>query len=265
MSRQIAALEDEVGVILLRRNNRTVSLTAAGQVFYEQSQEIVDAYNQMIRKIKSLDHPLTNSLKIGFGLYEHSFVAELIVKVRQVNPHLDISISQYRYDELIDHLKKGQLDIIFTMPSSVEYVTMPETVVYPVHYSDLYLVVHHQHAYANQQSISVQSLSDCTFITINEDSGPCSLEQLQRITSQSGLNLEKIITVNSLESQILMVEAGLGVAFMPSICKKHLTPSIRAILVEQFGGGHFVAMYQSDNHNVAIADFFKEMDSKGNL
>uniref|UniRef100_UPI0006CF6444 LysR family transcriptional regulator n=1 Tax=Clostridium sp. NkU-1 TaxID=1095009 RepID=UPI0006CF6444 len=37
MSRQIAAIEEELGVVLLKRNNRTVLLTPAGEVFLQQS------------------------------------------------------------------------------------------------------------------------------------------------------------------------------------------------------------------------------------
>ena len=50
LSRAIAALENEMGVILFERMGRNVSLTKAGQVFYEHAEKILEDISVAERK-----------------------------------------------------------------------------------------------------------------------------------------------------------------------------------------------------------------------
>src|SRR4051812_49444645 len=52
LSQQIRALEEELGVTLLERTQRRVTLTAAGAAFYERAREILDAVEDASRLVK---------------------------------------------------------------------------------------------------------------------------------------------------------------------------------------------------------------------
>ena len=54
LSRAIAALENEMGVILFERMGRNVSLTKAGQVFYEHAEKILEDISVAERKMHQL-------------------------------------------------------------------------------------------------------------------------------------------------------------------------------------------------------------------
>lgn len=257
MSRQIAAIEEELGVVLLKRNNRTVLLTPAGEVFYSRALKIIELYNEMIFQTQKTAKLHPKVLEIGFGHYEHILIAQVVSEFKALYPDIDVLVAKYSYIDLITYLQAGKLDIVFSLPFSPAFVSLDETVVKQVFPSTMYLIVNKKHPLAQFDTISADLLNECTLITLSEDSGPCSLEILKQFTMAAGLNINNMINANSLESQILMVESGLGVAFLPSICIKHLTPNVKAINLKDFDPGNFVAMYQKSNENPFIKIFLQ--------
>lgn len=257
MSRQIAAIEEELGVVLLKRNNRTVLLTPAGEVFYRKALKVMELYNDMIVQTQKAAKLHPKVLEIGFGHYEHILIAQVVSEFKALYPDIDVLVSKYSYNDLISHLQAGKLDIIFSLPFSPKFVSVDETVVKQVFPSTMYILVNKKHPLSQFDTISADLLNECTLITLSEDSGPCSLEILRQFTMSAGLTIKNIINANSLESQILMVESGLGVAFLPSICIKHLTPNVKAINLKDFDPGNFVAMYQKSNENPYIKTFLQ--------
>ena len=257
MSRQIAAMEEELGVVLLKRNNRTVLLTPAGEVFYHKALKVIELYNEMISQTQKTAKLHPKVLEIGFGHYEHILIAQVVSEFKALYPDIDVLVAKYSYNDLITYLQTGKLDIVFTLPFSPAFVSLDETVVKQVFPSTMYIIVNKKHPLAQFDTISADSLNECTLITLSEDSGPCSLEILKQFTMTAGLNIKDIINANSLESQILMVESGLGVAFLPSICIRHLTPNVKAVNLKDFDPGNFVAMYQRSNENPYIKVFLQ--------
>ena len=66
ISQHIKKLEEELGVQLLERHNRTFSLTAAGEHFYRKSLVITSDIGQMIRETKRIAANDNVTLKIGY-------------------------------------------------------------------------------------------------------------------------------------------------------------------------------------------------------
>lgn len=256
MSRHISNLEDEIGVQLLYRDNRSVSLTAAGEIFYQHALNLVGQYHEMIHMTQTAAQEL-QPLRIGFGQYEHNFASILVKAFRELHPLVSVSVAQYHYNELLANLKSGKLDVIFSLPSGTECVSELETHIQPVCPSILHLIVSMQHPLATVDTMSVKEISeDTVFITLSEDSGPCALERLVRVAGEAGHVVKKTIRANSLESLLLMVESGLGAAFLPSICRRHIPPGIKVILLNDLEQREFVAMHQLANHNPAVNAFF---------
>jgi DNA-binding transcriptional LysR family regulator len=82
VSRRIAALEREVGVRLLQRTTRSLSLTDAGRLYYEQSSQalrLIEAAN--LRLAEAREEPsgtIRISAPVGFGSYLSATVSDFL-------------------------------------------------------------------------------------------------------------------------------------------------------------------------------------------
>ncbi|WP_201597618.1 LysR family transcriptional regulator [Psychrobacter vallis] len=65
VSQQIRSLENELGVVLLHRSTRKLSLTEAGESFYEAAKDVVSAAEQGRIKVNQLRDELAGSLRVA--------------------------------------------------------------------------------------------------------------------------------------------------------------------------------------------------------
>ncbi len=93
ISRQLAVLEEELGVRLLNRTTRNIGLTEAGRKYFEYSLRIVAELEAAKRVVNDLQESpkgvLKMSITIGFG---ESVILPLIPLFRKKYPHIDVDI-----------------------------------------------------------------------------------------------------------------------------------------------------------------------------
>ncbi|GAW95613.1 MULTISPECIES: LysR family transcriptional regulator [Colwellia] len=93
ISRQLAALEQELGVRLLNKTTRNTGLTEAGKKYYEYSQRIVAEFDEAKKAVNDLQEKPKGKLKItmtvGFG---ESIVLPLMPKFIALYPDIDIKL-----------------------------------------------------------------------------------------------------------------------------------------------------------------------------
>lgn len=255
MSRQIAALEAEVGCRLLDRDRRSVRLTPAGQTFYEGVVLLLDQYQGALERTRSASKGMEGSLRLGIGQYERSFVSQLVQEFHQHYPHIEVSVSQYSYQALVQQLLRGTVDVIFALPISAEYLAGRGVELLKLFTAQLDVAVGREHPFAGLPEFPIDRLEGERVITLSEDDGPCSIEQFYTQSCMYGLHPGQVQRANSLEALLLMVEAGMGVAFMPHFLKPLLPERVVLLPQSSYPPGKFVAAWRKGDPNPATAVF----------
>ena len=112
ISQQIKKLEEELGVKLLKRHNRTFSLTPAGEHFYRKSLIISGDIRQMIRETKRIASNDHTVLKIGYYKgYHGNELSEAISIFSEKYPTVDIQIIVGSHEELYHAMENGSVDL----------------------------------------------------------------------------------------------------------------------------------------------------------
>ena len=112
ISQQIKKLEDELGVKLLERHNRTFSLTPAGEHFYRKSLIISGDLKQLIRETKRIADNDNAVLRIGYYKgYHGNELSEAIALFSEKYPSVDVEIVVGSHEELYHAMENGSVDL----------------------------------------------------------------------------------------------------------------------------------------------------------
>lgn len=121
LSRNIRQLEEEVGVALFTRDNRTVALTQEGKKFLRYARDASSQWRLIRHELTDNSDQLYGEISIYCSVTaSYSFLFELLNRFRQVHPGIEIKLHTGDPDEAIARILDGKEDItIAAHPTSV--------------------------------------------------------------------------------------------------------------------------------------------------
>lgn len=113
ISQQIKSLERELGVELIRRENRRFTLTTAGEYFYRQSRMILNETEEMRRETIRIGQADESWLRIGYlKNYNGQELQIAVAGFSKQYPEISIEIVAGTHEELYDLIRHKDLDVI---------------------------------------------------------------------------------------------------------------------------------------------------------
>jgi DNA-binding transcriptional LysR family regulator len=112
VSQQLAALEREAGVPLLRRTGRRVALTPAGAALAEQAEAVMALLEQASATLVATKDGLTGPLRIGaFPTAVRTILPAALVALGRDHPGLELMVTELDPAAVPDALRTGRLDV----------------------------------------------------------------------------------------------------------------------------------------------------------
>ena len=122
LSRQLAQMEEEVGVKLFDRGTRKISLTDEGMLLRRRAEEIIDLSDKTIRELLTREEQVEGVVSIGGGeLGAMEQVVELCGTFQRKYPRVRFDIYTATADVVKERVERGNLDIgILLEPIDIE-------------------------------------------------------------------------------------------------------------------------------------------------
>lgn len=122
LSRQIAALEEELGTVLLNRGGHTMTLTDEGILLKRRALEILDLEEKILNEFKGDDGLIDGTITIGCGEFAAvETLAKICKGYKEKYPLVQIALHTGTADAIQTRMNKGLVDIgLFMEPVSTE-------------------------------------------------------------------------------------------------------------------------------------------------
>jgi DNA-binding transcriptional LysR family regulator len=225
LTRSIKELEDDLGVRLLNRHSRGAIATRAGGAFYRRAKAILADCDRANEEIRHVGAGLVGSVRLGIGaLFARYIVDEAVDQLTVEVPGVEITVIEGLYEELIERLREGALDLVF---SNLPEVAMPrDVVIEPLCEVEAIVVVGRQHQFARRRAVSLADLAGFKWVTVNQAHSTGFIEHL--FVAQ-GLAVPRfIVRTNSLNLMKALILRGRFVGVMSA---QFLAPELRKRLI----------------------------------
>ena len=113
VSQQIQALERELGVELIHRENRKFTLTAAGEYFYQKGRPLLKKLDCLCRETAELGRTAPPGLRVGcLRGYSGSEFQMAVAEFTRSHPEVPAEVFSGSHEDLYDELRSGRADLV---------------------------------------------------------------------------------------------------------------------------------------------------------
>lgn len=219
LSQYIKKIEQHLGVELFDRSGGSVRLTDAGKIYIDAGRKILDLEHQMMGRFTDLTSCKTGSVIVGTSPYRSAAMMPIIAKKFQEKyPQMHLVIEEMTSQDLLEATERGQFDLCLTMLPvderlfQYEKIAEEELIIaVPSGYENIPSVKMKERKY---DAINALDLNNKPFVMITKEQ--FMQRTLNNLALDYNLDLKKAAVVKSLEAQIAMVRAGIGMALLPS-------------------------------------------------
>ena len=112
LSKQIAALENDLGVKLFDRNTTPLTVTPAGEHFFCEAKKLLYEEDQLLRSMEEFKNGKRGSLQIGISPFRSLYLMpEIAKKIREKYPDVKIILHEQTSDILRKETAEGKYDL----------------------------------------------------------------------------------------------------------------------------------------------------------
>mgnify|MGYP001819101167 FL=1 len=229
LSRGIQRLEAEVGATLFERDNRSVSLTAAGRAFLDYARDTLRDWEAIRNRLMAESGVLRGEVSLYCSVTaSYSFLFDILARVRQRHPQIEIKLHTGDPEDAISRVQAGLED----MAIAARPERLPTGLAFRlIEVSPLEFIVARGHELARKKHPGGDDLRDCPMIVSERGLARARVDRWFR---RLGMQPSIYAQVAGNEAIVSMVSLGFGVGVVPRIVLTNspLADRVAAIAIE---------------------------------
>jgi LysR family transcriptional regulator, hydrogen peroxide-inducible genes activator len=218
LSGQIKKLEEELGVAIFERTQRSVEVTPVGETILEHARQIMEQAEIIEQLAQAQQDPLAGPLRVGAIPTLSPYLMPLILlPLKQQHPQMKLVLSEELTDSLLARLRNHEIDAALLATPVQEQ----DLEALPLFDEPFWLAYPRQHPFYAKEKITRRDLDSVNLLLLAE--GHCLAQQAMDVChlkerEQHGEMAD--LRAASLETLIQLVGAGFGCTLIPALAMR---------------------------------------------
>ena len=215
LSGQIRKLEDELGVAIFERTNRSVEITPVGESIVNHARDILEQVEVIEQLAQSHQDPLAGPLRIGAIPTLSPYLMPLILlPLKKQHPQMKLVLSEELTDVLLERLRNHEIDAALLATP----VDEPDLETVALFDEPFWIAYPRKHSFYTKEKITRRDVDNENLLLLAE--GHCLAKQAMdvcHIHERESQGEMADLRAASLETLIQLVRAGFGVTLVPAL------------------------------------------------
>jgi DNA-binding transcriptional LysR family regulator len=212
LSQSIKRLEQQLGVQLVERSSRSVSLTLSGATFAVEARRLLQQLEFVERLVKQTAAGEVATLTVGLiapALYR--ILPRTLDLLRARMPRLEVRLEELPSEEQIRRLRYGRLDLAMTSPTPMD---LRGLAVRPVERGGSVVAIPAAWPFANRTEVHLAELKDYPFVLTPFERSPASRSAFFNACFNAGFTPKVVQEATQTNTRLNFVSAGFGAALV---------------------------------------------------
>ena len=262
LSRQMKALEDEIGGRLLEREASGVSPTGLGHAVVKSMRPVVKAYDTVLAGLRRQARGEQAELRVGYLISAaQSVLTPALARLRKAHPGLKLKLHDMSPREQIDGLRAGELDVALIGQEGV--VAASEFHSAKLRSFGVCVAVSDGDPLAQRKSVPVKELKGRDFIGLDEDQMPGRNRWMTALCKTAGFKPRFLSMVDGITNVLSQVVSESAVTLLPGYFVKFQHPGVTFVPIsDERARWDFIVLWQRGRASTstrALVDALKEV------
>lgn len=252
LTRQIAALERELGVSLFEPAARRRKLGPAGKLFARDARSVLTHLDDAVSRVR--EAVVGQQSKLRFGFVEVSSgdkeLARLVKRLRAAMPGLEIEMVPMGSPEQVRDLLTDRIDAgcLCCLPNMD-----PRLSIYPLSEQAMVAALPKTHPLARKRRLLLRDLQDERLIFVSKANRADLRKTVLESFRRQGLHAPRTEEVNGSAQVISLVAVGTGVGLLMSVAKSRLPAGVVSRPIADFGATYRLAIVWKTQSKNSVA------------
>lgn len=248
-SRNVAALEEALGVQLLRRDNRTACLTPAGEILFREGGKLLKKTEAVETAVRDAATGRVGKLTVASAEPRCRAFSQLLNQFCRCYPEVALGVYHRGTGELWEQVDSGEADIglgfSFALPAERGHMRLV-----PLERGSFCVAVSREARQA-PSVLRLDELRGQDLLEVDAEGGLCPAAVTERLRRPGAQN--RVVRVPTLASLMLQVESGNGAAILPRPVAEVYEETCVPVELEGLDAAFdLVAFWRMDNQNPAV-------------
>ncbi|AXT59762.1 LysR family transcriptional regulator [Aquimarina sp. AD10] len=212
LSRQIKQLEEEIGIVIFKRDKRNVEHTTAGIYFIKEIKKLLSQFDRINAQSVQIHNGKAGEIRIGFThSIMQTILPEILKTINKKTPDIKAVLKEMNNRDQYLALQQNELDIGFATNPMVPFNLKSKI----LHIDNFVVLLpdHHPVNENNYIDFSVFAKEEFIFPTVSD--GPNYVHILESICVDAGFTPKVVHETDSASTSFRLIEAGLGITLEP--------------------------------------------------